>query len=329
MSVLISIVIPLYNVERYVEECLQSCLKQNNAYLGKDYEIIIVNDGSTDNSAEIASGIIKDKKGCSIINQKNKGLSGARNTGLNNANGKYVWFVDSDDRIVEDAICRISSELTKFEPELLQMRGANIIDGEAHIRGFHKHVDDGVISGLEVFNSGDWETCAPFIVMNTDFLKRHNLRFFEGIYHEDNEFTPRLLLTANSVRQTNDVLYLVTQNPNSITRSVNYKKAFDLLIIVEELSKFMHRRQLSDDVAKKLSSFISLTLNSSFFATRGMSRDLKKQYKAKLTLNKRYWHCLERSGILKYRLEYYLFKIFPNYLGVYRCLKHFSSRHFL
>lgn len=323
----ISIVVPVYNVEKYLRRCLDSIISDNKA--DNNIEIIIVNDGSKDSSQEIAEQYSLKYNNIIIVSQSNQGLSMARNNGLKRATGDYVWFVDSDDWISDGAIDVIRTSLEKNLPDVLQIRAANLINGTDFVRGKEFTCPGQERDGATVFVEGNWETCAPFYVFRRKFLIDNNLTFFPGVFHEDNEFTPRMLLSAKSLIQINQVLYHVFQNPNSITRSVNYKKAFDLLIIVEELSKFMHRRQLSDDVAKKLSSFISLTLNSSFFATRGMSRDLKKQYKAKLTLNKRYWHCLERSGIRKYRLEYYLFKIFPNYLGVYRCLKHFSSRHFL
>ena len=97
MSKILSIVVPAYNVERELEKCIESCLKQDIPQ--ESYEIIIVNDGATDNTLQVATDIAAKYECVSIVNQKNMGLSGARNTGLKYAKGKYVWFIDSDDYI--------------------------------------------------------------------------------------------------------------------------------------------------------------------------------------------------------------------------------------
>lgn len=93
----LSIIIPVYNVELYIEKCLQSCLSQDIPY--DEYEIIVVNDGSPDGSLAIAESIAKTTTNMTIISQKNGGLSAARNTGMSVAKGEYIWFVDSDDWI--------------------------------------------------------------------------------------------------------------------------------------------------------------------------------------------------------------------------------------
>ena len=98
MSALLSVIIPVYNVERYVAECIESVINQTY----NDLEIIIVNDGSTDNSLKICEAYAKRDKRIKIINKENGGISSARNTGLDNATGKYIGFVDSDDYIGED-----------------------------------------------------------------------------------------------------------------------------------------------------------------------------------------------------------------------------------
>lgn len=105
MNPILSIIIPVYNVENYVEHCITSCLKQN--ILISEYEIIIVNDGSTDNSLFIAEKTATGHPNIKIISQCNKGLSMARNKGLSLAQGDYIWFVDSDDYIEENCLKQI------------------------------------------------------------------------------------------------------------------------------------------------------------------------------------------------------------------------------
>ena len=96
----LSIIIPMYNVEPYIEKCLLSCLNQNIPHA--DYEIIVVNDGSPDGSLGIARRIASTVDNMLIVSQENGGLSAARNKGLSYAKGEYVWFVDSDDWIEEN-----------------------------------------------------------------------------------------------------------------------------------------------------------------------------------------------------------------------------------
>ena len=95
----LSIVIPMYGVEKYIEKCLLSCINQESACLGVDYEIICVNDGTKDKSAVLARSIADKHEGIIVIDQENGGLSAARNTGTAAAKGEYIWYVDSDDWI--------------------------------------------------------------------------------------------------------------------------------------------------------------------------------------------------------------------------------------
>ena len=98
----LSIIIPVYNVEQYIDECLHSVTSQGRTE--DDYEIIVVNDGTLDNSMDIVDRYVCQHENISVIHQSNSGLSIARNTGLQHACGEYVWFVDSDDWIAEDAL---------------------------------------------------------------------------------------------------------------------------------------------------------------------------------------------------------------------------------
>ena len=104
----LSIIVPMYNVELYIEKCLLSCLNQDLP--ASDYEIIVVNDGSPDSSLAIAERIASLYDNLTIVSQKNAGLSAARNKALSLAKGKYVWFVDSDDRIQENCLRYILDE---------------------------------------------------------------------------------------------------------------------------------------------------------------------------------------------------------------------------
>ena len=126
----LSIVIPMYGVEKYIEKCLMSCINQD-VNLGQDYEIICINAGSKDKSAEIAKQIAVDYEGVQVIDQENGGLSVARNNGLRMAKGDYVWFVDSDDWIEENCISSIIKALSSF-PDMLTIQ-CNLVSEDSNI----------------------------------------------------------------------------------------------------------------------------------------------------------------------------------------------------
>ena len=111
----ISVIIPVYNVEKYLPECLESILSQvkNNAI----YEIVLVNDGTPDNSMDIAYSIVGRYSNVKVVNQENQGLSVARNIGLEHATGDYIWFIDSDDWLTDDAISIVMKAISE-NPEI-------------------------------------------------------------------------------------------------------------------------------------------------------------------------------------------------------------------
>ena len=123
----LSIVMPMYNVEKYIDKCIQSCIQQPPFQLSKDYEIVCVDDGSPDNSGTIADGYSLNNPGLRVVIQDNQGLSEARNTGLSHAKGDYVWFVDSDDWIEPDALKNIFPYL-KDGLDLLEIQYQNVYE---------------------------------------------------------------------------------------------------------------------------------------------------------------------------------------------------------
>ena len=126
-ELLLSFIVPVYNVGKYVSKCLESLLHQN---ISKDeYEIVCVDDGSTDKSGEILEEYAKDNKIIKVIHQENGGLSAARNTGIRNASGKYFWFVDSDDFIKSDILGEIKDKLIETDCDCLSIRPYSFNDG--------------------------------------------------------------------------------------------------------------------------------------------------------------------------------------------------------
>ena len=113
----LSIIVPIYNVEKFVRPCMESIFRQG---LDEDcFEVIAVNDGSTDNSIKVIDELLEKHHNISIVNQSNQGLSAARNTGIEKASGKYILFVDSDDLLIDNTLSTLLQEALKAHPDML------------------------------------------------------------------------------------------------------------------------------------------------------------------------------------------------------------------
>ena len=212
----LSIIIPAYNVEKYIEKCIESVLQQDL----DNYEIIIINDGSTDKTNEILEKY-KNIKSIKIINQKNKGLSGARNTGLKNCIGKYVLFLDSDDFVEKNSIKKILNEIQHNDLEILAFNFWIYYNKERYYLEKRKLIDKKNFSGEEYLKSNLLNKSYPMSwlnIYNKEFLLKNNLFFKEGILHEDIEFNIRLLLKVKKMSYFNVPIIYYRQREGSITK---------------------------------------------------------------------------------------------------------------
>lgn len=326
----LSIIIPMYKVEMYIERCLLSCVHQAGTLLGKDYEIVCINDGSPDRSAEIASNFANcHAGGIHVINQINQGLSVARNSGLQIAKGDYVWFVDSDDWIEENCLSEIITICYRQKLDVLRICAANIVEGKPH-RRFSVRNENTISSGLEEMRRGI-PACAPFNIYRREFLNMHKLRFFPKIFHEDNEFTPRVFYYAERVGCLNKVLYYVYQSPNSITRSINVQKPLSLIQVMRNLVNFTEN--ITKDAKPLFHNLIGSALNSAMRQTILMSKREQELVERKLADNRDLYSHLLRSTYTRYWIEGLFLKIFPkNPLLIYKLLNLYKKNdnpHFL
>ena len=220
----LSVIVPVYNTEKYIEKCINSIL--NSSF--KDLEIIIVNDGSTDNSEEIINKIIKEKKDFNIkyLKKENGGLSDARNFALSYVTGKFISFIDSDDYIDVNLYKNLEKymkqdiDLIKFKMKKVDEEG-NILeklDGPVFEKctgeeGYKKLcVDDKFLDPACIY------------LYKTKFFKENNFKYAKGLYHEDFGLTSLIILKASSFVSTEEFGYYYLQTKNSITRDKDYKK---------------------------------------------------------------------------------------------------------
>lgn len=237
----LSFVIPVYNVEQYIGKCLESCLNQD--LLEDEFEIIVVNDATPDNSLETVRRFQSHSRNIRVINRPNGGLSAARNTGLDNVRGEYVWFVDSDDWIAPDCIGSLYDCAKKSDLDVLCF-GLNLAYPDGRIAPFYISYEENerIYEGKEFITAVKMPPAAWAALYKTEFLRKHMLKFLEGILHEDQEFTPRAYTLAQRIAFTDRHLYFYNQRQGGIMKSCrNIKRCRDLLTVADSLFDFAER----------------------------------------------------------------------------------------
>lgn len=186
----LSIVIPMYNVEQYIERCIRSL--ENQDIDKHEYEILVIDDGSPDNSSKIVNKLQNEFTNIIMYHKQNGGLSSARNYGIKHANGKYIWFVDSDDYIEKNVLANL---LTKIYSNNLDLLGFDVFDinGENEKSGFYgRKQPTNIISGLEYIRDYNIGIGACYFISKKEIFLKNNIYFIEGIIHEDYDIILRL-----------------------------------------------------------------------------------------------------------------------------------------
>lgn len=303
---ILSIVIPVYNVEKYIEKCLLSCIEQNISL--ESYEIIVVIDGSPDNSLVIAKRIANTYMNIRIINQENQGLSGARNVGMKYAKGKYIWFIDSDDYIEKNCLSRIISNITN-DLDILQLQyryvyenGSPSVDGEIF-------QIEGVKTGIEIIKDGGLPVPIQFSIFRTGFLREHKLEFMLGIYHEDSEFKPKATYLAKKISSDPEICYNYLQRlSGSITSHFKLKNGLDILKVNNSLLDFMEEQNMPNNYRRCLYSQIGMNINTLLYGMRQLSEHEKVNLIQHIIVNKHMFSYMIKSDKVKYRIEGLIFK---------------------
>lgn len=317
----LSIVIPVYNTEKYLEKCLASCVSQEVEKA--DYEIVVVDDGTKDNAMAIALRYQENYPNIKIFSQENAGLSAARNMGLSHCSGDYVWFVDSDDYIEEGSLSLIFNKIEE-NPNIICIQ-AKRSDVETPRNRFSDNVKNGYDVLLHSFD--DWDRCVPYFIFNRQLFDNHKLRFYVGIFHEDDEFTPRALVFAEKVSVIDRPLYYYwVKTENTITKTVNPKKSYDNIAVAESLSDFKEKNAMPDNVKQVFENHISLIINNTLDNINQSDKQTIREFNRFLRTKKYLFRSLRKSNKLKYKLEYVLFSVSCNYVGVYNFIQNFNRK---
>lgn len=247
----ISIIVPVYQVEKYIGQCIESIINQTF----KNFELILIDDGSKDKSGNICDEYAKRDKRIHVVHTENKGAASARNKGLDLATGEYIAFVDGDDYLAENMLDKLYKVITQENCDVVVCDFLNLHRNQK--KDFILELSDRKVTGKEVLshlknqkNYGVWT-----IVWNKLYRKEilKDLRFPEGKYFEDEIFSDQLYLRCNKVQVISDVLYYhrvletSTMNTQKIRNYLDLIDAFQLRI-----NLYLENRLPDDEVYKVL-----------------------------------------------------------------------------
>lgn len=254
----LSIIIPIYNVERYLEECLDSVLNQ----VANFDEIILVNDGSSDRSLEICEKYCVQYPEIIFVNQKNWGLAAARNIGMKRATGDYIVFLDSDDYISRNMCHKIKEYLNLYEVDALFYNASMQYDIPAaeKVMTHLEELDYQLMPGRDYLYKAfpeSYSSSACLAAYRTGFLKRKHIFFSPGVYFEDNLFSLKVALEAHSIRCVPDKLYIRRCRDGSImTGKVTEKKCTDMVSVQRSMWEYLKEKKVDADNVSFTSKFV-------------------------------------------------------------------------
>lgn len=276
---MISVIVPVYNVEKYLNECVDSILAQTYT----DFELILVDDGSPDNCGAICDEYAASDSRIRVIHQKNGGLSAARNTGLDIAKGEYVTFVDSDDLVCKTYLECLLQALLAEQADISACDMVTFADGEAPTLVEKRQAPAEVMTGRDACLS-IYRMDGKVPVMAWGKLYRTSLfagvRYPVGRIHEDDATTPRVLYCAEKVVLLSDCLYLYRQRAGSIMSSTFSAKRFDIMLAIDKNQAFFNEWEESE-ILEAIKTFKAKTyyLNVLSAYKAGIQNQIPKEYK--------------------------------------------------
>lgn len=250
----ISIVVPIYKVEKYIKKCIDSIIKQTY----KNIEIILVDDGSPDGCGKICDEYAQKDKRVKVIHKENGGLSDARNVGIDISTGKYICFVDSDDYIENNYIEVLYKYIVENKVSISQCGINKVTENEQIIENIG-YQNDKVENSKQILRdlyNTHWEN---IVVWNKMYLRKlfEDIRFPKGKIHEDEFTTYKVLYKVSEVAIINENLYNYRQNNESITRKIFNLKRLDALEAFKERLEFFKKNEENELYELTLKSYLA------------------------------------------------------------------------
>lgn len=295
MDRLVSVVVPIYNVEKYLDRCVESIVNQTY----KNLEIILVDDGSPDDCPAMCDEWAKKDSRIKVVHKTNAGLGMARNTGIDNATGEYIFFIDSDDYIDFDTVKKCVQNATNNHSDVVIFSRYNVYE-DAKTTKCSINTSDFVFKGDAIRNHllpcmftyemgfGVSACCKMF---KLDVIKNHNLKFVSEreIISEDSFFTLELFSKVTTVTIIPESFYYYYQRSNSLSRSYNPQRQKQNDIFLQKMVEYATKAELSNKVCVAVKArYHGFTLGTlmqivkSDLSAKEKSEELKKIYKNEL-----------------------------------------------
>lgn len=254
---MISIIVPAYNVENYLEACVASVISEQ----ADDYEVIIVDDGSTDGTPKLCDKIALSNERISVVHKANGGLSSARNAGIDVAKGDYLMFLDGDDTLTTDALdvlqtvatTHCNADFIQFlyeETDEVATRRADSHENNAESHNVEIVTDRHNMFERLLLHGGVYASACTKLIKRAIF---DNIRFTEGIKHEDEDFTTKLLSVCGSVAYLDATLYLYYMRQGSLIKSAFSKRDFDAITVRKQRIELLEQMGY-DDLAESFTA---------------------------------------------------------------------------
>lgn len=312
-NIKISIIIPVYNNEKYLEKCLKSIVDQDF----DDYEIICVNDGSIDNSLTILQNYQKHYKRIKVINQENRGPGGARNTGINYAKGKYIVFIDSDDFLLPKMLRSVFDQAEKYETDILAFNARNS-DNNSFVPEDYS-IDKNIVTGkyyywhyFRVINQFPSSSSVIYL-FNRQFLLHNNLQYLSNYFHEDEHFVVRALYKAKKLHFINKIFYKRVLNSDSIMHTTCLKNSKDMVIVCRKLYSFLNENHCDEPLFYR--KLFQLYMAAIKYSIDGKFTSKRKEFITEEDFNIMKQCVYNSSSFLNYQLAKTSFSLF-HILGI-------------
>jgi glycosyltransferase involved in cell wall biosynthesis len=290
----VSIIVPVYNVEKYLNKCISSLLAQTLS----DIEIICVDDGSTDNSLKILKSYAEIDNRIRVISQENQGVSSARNNGFTAANGDYVYFIDSDDYLELNAMEILYSYAILEDLDILYFNGTAEYQNEymkEKYSGYgqrfsRNHTYPGVVNGKEMFvamyQNKDYRVNMALQFLKRNYVTNNSLNFIPGFVSEDVLFTFSAILNADRVSYKDKRFFHRLIRDDSITTNKNYGTDVitSWLICLVRMFQIVIGLDFSEEESAFVTTYLARFQNKAISSYLGLRNDEKKNIQKELTI---------------------------------------------
>lgn len=265
-----SVVVPIYNVKNYLDECVEGIIRQSF----KEYEIILVDDGSTDGSAEACDEWKNKYDSIKVIHKPNGGLSDARNVGANQAEGEYIVFLDSDDYWNDSFFLEKIYEMIHISnPDLLVFGYKKVLDGK-ELSIYTPQSESKTIEELVI--AGEFNICAWDKVVRRKVISYNNITFRKGVFSEDMEWCSLLYKYVESVAVLPEAPHSYRQRNGSITKRISEKNISDVVHNFERCLEI--KTELSQEKSAIFDYYLSKNISMLMIALSQVDRVSQKKY---------------------------------------------------